>query len=121
MYWQAAWVDFSRWYRSSISELISNSYSIPVFFKNCQNPFAPDGEVLFSNPLSATAKYLKSSGIWFFSNISSIIGIQGNSGQTNYSASKAGIIGFTKALSKEIGSRNINVNAIQISINNLNS
>jgi len=45
-------------------------------------------------------------------NISSIIGIQGNSGQTNYSASKAGIIGFTKALSKEIGSRNINVNTI---------
>ena len=45
-------------------------------------------------------------------NISSIIGLQGNSGQTNYSASKAGIIGFTKALSKEIGSRNINVNAI---------
>ena len=45
-------------------------------------------------------------------NISSIIGIKGNSGQTNYSASKAGIIGFTKALSKEIGSRNITVNAI---------
>ena len=45
-------------------------------------------------------------------NISSIIGIKGNSGQTNYSASKAGIIGFTKALSKEVGSRNITVNAI---------
>jgi len=45
-------------------------------------------------------------------NISSIIGIQGNSGQVNYAASKAGIIGFTKALSKEVGSRNINVNSV---------
>ena len=45
-------------------------------------------------------------------NISSIIGLNGNSGQTNYAASKAGIIGLTKSLSKEIGSRNITVNAI---------
>ena len=45
-------------------------------------------------------------------NISSIIGINGNSGQTNYAASKAGIIGLTKSLSKEVGSRNITVNAI---------
>jgi len=45
-------------------------------------------------------------------NISSIIGQKGNSGQINYSASKAGIIGLTKSLAKEVGSRNINVNAI---------
>ena len=45
-------------------------------------------------------------------NISSIIALNGNSGQTNYAASKAGIIGLTKSLSKEIGSRNITVNAI---------
>lgn len=45
-------------------------------------------------------------------NLSSIVGITGNAGQTNYSASKAGIIGFTKSFAKELGSRNIRCNAI---------
>jgi 3-oxoacyl-[acyl-carrier protein] reductase len=45
-------------------------------------------------------------------NITSIAGITGNPGQTNYSASKAGVIGFTKALAKEMGKRNICVNAV---------
>ncbi len=45
-------------------------------------------------------------------NISSIVGISGNFGQTNYAASKAGVIGFTKALAKELGKRKITVNAI---------
>ncbi|HKJ33944.1 MAG TPA: 3-oxoacyl-[acyl-carrier-protein] reductase [Balneolales bacterium] len=45
-------------------------------------------------------------------NISSVIGITGNAGQTNYGASKAGIIGFSKSLAKEVGSRNIRVNVI---------
>jgi len=45
-------------------------------------------------------------------NISSIVGIFGNKGQTNYSASKAGIIGFSKSLAKEVASRNIRVNVI---------
>ncbi|KAI8904937.1 3-oxoacyl-reductase [Powellomyces hirtus] len=45
-------------------------------------------------------------------NISSVAGIKGNTGQSVYSASKAGIIGFTKSLSRELGSRNIRVNAI---------
>lgn len=45
-------------------------------------------------------------------NISSIVGINGNAGQCNYSASKSGIIGFTKSLAKELGSRNIRSNAI---------
>lgn len=45
-------------------------------------------------------------------NVSSVVGISGNAGQTNYSASKAGIIGFTKSLAKEVGSRNILVNAV---------
>ena len=45
-------------------------------------------------------------------NIASIVGIQGNAGQANYAASKAGIIGFTKSLAKELGSRGINVNAV---------
>jgi 3-oxoacyl-[acyl-carrier protein] reductase len=45
-------------------------------------------------------------------NITSISGLSGQAGQTNYSSSKAGLIGFTKALAKEVGSRNITVNAI---------
>ena len=45
-------------------------------------------------------------------NIASIVGLQGNAGQANYAASKAGIIGFTKSLAKELGSRGITVNAV---------
>lgn len=45
-------------------------------------------------------------------NISSVVGVSGNAGQTNYSASKAGIIGFTKSLAKEVASRGILVNAV---------
>jgi 3-oxoacyl-[acyl-carrier protein] reductase len=45
-------------------------------------------------------------------NISSVVGIMGNAGQANYSASKAGLIGMTKSLAKELGSRNILVNAV---------
>ena len=45
-------------------------------------------------------------------NIGSVVGIRGNIGQSNYSASKAGIIGFTKSLAKEVASRNITVNAV---------
>ena len=45
-------------------------------------------------------------------NISSVVGISGNAGQCNYAASKAGIIGFTKSLAKELASRNILVNAV---------
>lgn len=45
-------------------------------------------------------------------NMSSVVGVSGNAGQTNYSASKAGIIGFTKSFAKEVGSRNIRSNAI---------
>ena len=45
-------------------------------------------------------------------NISSIVGIHGNWGQTNYAASKAGIIGFTKALARELGSRSIRANVV---------
>ncbi|WP_294156494.1 3-oxoacyl-[acyl-carrier-protein] reductase [uncultured Clostridium sp.] len=45
-------------------------------------------------------------------NLSSVVGISGNAGQVNYAASKAGVIGMTKSLAKEVGSRGINVNAV---------
>lgn len=45
-------------------------------------------------------------------NISSVVGVMGNAGQVNYSASKAGVIGLTKSVAKELGSRNVQVNAV---------
>jgi 3-oxoacyl-[acyl-carrier protein] reductase len=45
-------------------------------------------------------------------NVTSVVGVTGNAGQTNYAAAKAGIIGFTKSLAKEVGSRHITVNSV---------
>jgi 3-oxoacyl-[acyl-carrier protein] reductase len=45
-------------------------------------------------------------------NIASVVGLMGNGGQTNYSSSKAGLIGFTKSLARELGPRNVTVNAV---------
>jgi len=45
-------------------------------------------------------------------NITSVVGVTGNMGQTNYAAAKAGMIGFSKSLAREIGSRNITVNCV---------
>ena len=45
-------------------------------------------------------------------NLTSVVGVHGNAGQTNYAASKAGIIGFTKSLAKELGNRGVRANAI---------
>lgn len=45
-------------------------------------------------------------------NISSVVGVTGNAGQANYAASKAGVIGFTKSIAKELGSRNIRINVV---------
>ena len=56
--------------------------------------------------------YMMKARIGRIINISSVVGISGNAGQTNYAASKAGIIGFTKSLAKEVASRNILVNAV---------
>src|SRR4030042_2324781 len=45
-------------------------------------------------------------------NMSSVVGVGGNAGQANYSASKAGMIGFTKSIAQELGSRNVRCNAL---------
>jgi len=47
-----------------------------------------------------------------FINMSSVVGVNGNAGQSNYAASKAGIIGFSKSIAKELGSRNIRTNVV---------
>jgi len=64
------------------------------------------------NCCKAVSKYMIKQKFGKIINISSVIGEIGNKGQVNYAASKAGIIGLTKSLSKELGSRNININAI---------
>jgi 3-oxoacyl-[acyl-carrier protein] reductase len=64
------------------------------------------------NFTKAAQKYMLKQKSGSIINMSSVVGVSGNAGQANYSASKAGIIGFTKSVAKEIGSRNIRCNAI---------
>jgi len=64
------------------------------------------------NYCKAVSKYMISQREGKIINISSVVGIIGNPGQVNYSASKAGMIGLTKTLAKELASRNIQVNAV---------
>lgn len=64
------------------------------------------------NITKAASKPMMKQRFGVFINMSSIVGVQGNAGQGNYAASKAGIIGFTKSIAKELGSRNIRSNAI---------
>ena len=60
----------------------------------------------------AVTKYMMKKRCGSIINLSSVVGVAGNSGQSNYSASKAGIIGFTKSVAKELASRNIRANAV---------
>jgi 3-oxoacyl-[acyl-carrier protein] reductase len=64
------------------------------------------------NFTKAVQKYMLKARAGSIINMSSVVGVNGNAGQSNYSASKAGILGFTKSIAKELGSRNIRCNAI---------
>lgn len=64
------------------------------------------------NFTKAVQKYMLKARTGSIINMSSVVGVNGNAGQANYSASKAGILGFTKSVAKELGSRNVRCNAI---------
>jgi len=64
------------------------------------------------NFTKAVQKYMLKARSGSIINMSSVVGVNGNPGQANYSASKAGILGFTKSIAKELGARNVRCNAI---------
>ncbi len=64
------------------------------------------------NFTKAATKFMMKNRYGSIVNLSSVVGVGGNAGQANYSASKAGIIGFTKSIARELGSRNIRSNAV---------
>jgi 3-oxoacyl-[acyl-carrier protein] reductase len=64
------------------------------------------------NLTKSVQKYMLKQRSGSIVNMSSVVGVNGNAGQANYSASKAGLIGFTKSIAQELGSRNIRCNAV---------
>ena len=64
------------------------------------------------NTTKVASKVMLKNRYGVFINLTSVVGVQGNAGQSNYAASKAGIIGFSKSVAKEFGSRNIRTNVV---------
>ena len=64
------------------------------------------------NPTKNAVRYMMKQQAGSIINVSSVVGVRGNAGQANYSASKAGIIGFSKSVAQELGSRNVRCNVI---------
>lgn len=64
------------------------------------------------NTVKAASRTMMKAKAGSIINITSVVGVKGNAGQANYAASKAGIIGFTKSVALELGSRNIRCNAV---------
>jgi len=104
--------------RSSISDLLVNNAGITkdtLLMRMSKEDFTQVIDVNLVGTFNVTKNvisYMMKARSGRIINISSVVGVSGNAGQTNYSASKAGIIGFTKSLAKEVSSRNILVNAV---------
>ncbi len=126
VYYQSDAADFSQ-AEDVVNKVIADLGSIDILVNNAGvtrdglmlRMSEDDWDTVITTNLKSVFNYCKSVYRPFMKqrsgkviNISSIVGVMGNPGQTNYAASKAGIIGFSKSLAKELGSRGVTVNVI---------
>ena len=94
-----------------ISDIVAEFGTIDMSEENWDEVINVNLKSIF-NVTKAASKVMMKARKGVFINMSSIVGVTGNAGQSNYAASKAGIIGFTKSIAKELGSRNIRANVV---------